>query len=94
MATPNTAGYYGLELPDPLEAEIESLGKQEILSLISDISLFLFVYSHRPSDDRPSFLSKDLTEHSDEHLDTLETEQFISLMKWLCDLLDHLLPKA
>jgi hypothetical protein len=101
--SPKTAGYYGLELPEAVEREIETLNNPALMLFIADIANFLFRYSHRRPDDRPSFLSHALTkssdeylgaltESSDEYLDTLDTKQFVSLMKWLCDRLESLYP--
>jgi hypothetical protein len=90
--SPKTAGYYGLELPEAVEREIETLNNPALMLFIADIANFLFLYSHRRPDDRPSFLSHALTESSDEYLDTLDTKQFVSLMKWLCDRLESLSP--
>lgn len=91
MTTANPSGYYGLQLPEAVEREIEALNLKDLRYLITKIADEL--YSPYRLGDPELFTSDVLSPNSDEHIDeALDTKALISLMKWLCDRLESLLP--
>ena len=80
-----------MELPESVEFDIETLSKKQLRFLMVEIAEE--IYSPYVSGDPSLFESEFLTVASDEYIDTLDTRQLISLMKWLCDRIESLLTK-
>lgn len=76
MTFPNPAGYY-LPLPEPLEAAIAMLSKQQLLSVITDLSFALNL--EEPVE------TGCLEAIADTAINALTVANKIALLRWMCD---------
>jgi hypothetical protein len=74
--TPNPAGYY-LPLPEPLEAAIEMLSKQQLLSVITDLSFALNL--------EEAVETVYLEAIADTTINALTEANKIALLRWMCE---------
>jgi len=82
---PNPSGYYGLELPDIYENQLEELSYEELLGVIHELTTALH--------GEITFTSDPLTGGFDDYIDRfLSKKQKIAFLRWLCDCLESLLP--
>ena len=76
MTLPNPAGYY-LPLPEPLEATITMLSKDQLTGVIADLS--------RSLDYNQSFDNPYLEDIADQAITDLTEANKIALLRWMCE---------
>lgn len=82
MTSPQTAGYYGLQLSEELEAEITALSDKPLLELLHDLVSTVRL--------RTDFVSYVIHFNSASAIEELSTANKIALIRWLGDRLAFL----
>lgn len=87
MASFKPAGYYSLELPQPVETEIVDLDISELACLNQTISAFLeeVIELHEPE-----FSCCVVSVGTDAFINNLQPDQLINLQRWILEILSSL----
>ena len=88
MTTPNPAGYYGLNLPESVEAEIENLSLKELVAL--SIQALALIATSSPV---RIFTSEEHSVDLDNTVEAFSDLQVVSFCKYLGDRIESLLTK-
>lgn len=85
MPYPNSAGYYGLQMPESVEAEITSLNLKQTAFVLRDL-----MFAFTTDDETYCFNTSVLSSTATFWIDDLTKRQQISLTRWLAERIDYL----